>query len=76
LLEPPSRYFVEVLSYFVEDPIKKEKLKEFISKDAVIILILFISYRMGNLSFIDIVSERREQCLNSYGTLTNNKSYL
>jgi hypothetical protein len=30
-MEPPSRYFMEVLSYFVEDSMLKEKLLEFAS---------------------------------------------
>ena len=31
-MEPPSRYFMHVLSFFVESKIHKEKLKEFASK--------------------------------------------
>ena len=32
LLEPPSRYFMKVLSHFVDDPMHKAKLQEFSSK--------------------------------------------
>jgi sulfite reductase alpha subunit-like flavoprotein len=35
LMEPPSRYFVQTLSSFVEEAKKKEKLREFASKNAV-----------------------------------------
>jgi hypothetical protein len=35
LLDPPSRYFVKTLSFFVEDSKKAEKLKEFASKTSV-----------------------------------------
>ena len=32
LMEPPSRYFMHVLSFFVESDIHREKLQEFSSK--------------------------------------------
>ena len=32
LMEPPSRYFMNVLSHFVEDDLHKDKLKEFCSQ--------------------------------------------
>ena len=32
LMEPPSRYFMHVLSFFVKSDIHKEKLREFASK--------------------------------------------
>ena len=35
LMEPPSRYFVQTLSSFVEEAKKNEKLREFASKNAV-----------------------------------------
>ena len=34
MMEPPSRYFMHVLSFFAGDDIHKEKLKEFASKSA------------------------------------------
>ena len=32
LMEPPSRYFMQVLSSFVEDDLHRQKLEEFCSK--------------------------------------------
>ena len=32
IMEPPSRYFMEILSNYVSDELFKEKLKEFSSK--------------------------------------------
>ena len=32
MMEPPSRYFMSVLSHFVEDQLHKEKLQEFCSQ--------------------------------------------
>ena len=35
LMDPPSRYFIKTLSFFVEDSKRAEKLKEFASKTSV-----------------------------------------
>ena len=35
LMDPPSRYFCEVMSFFVEDKQRAEKLREFASKTSV-----------------------------------------
>ena len=35
IMDPPSRYFLKTLSFFVNDPKKAEKLKEFASKTSV-----------------------------------------
>ena len=43
VIEPPSRYFMEVLSYFVKDEQHISKLREFCSKTTVKLLFCFIS---------------------------------
>lgn len=35
LMEPPSRYFVKTLSFFIKDEKRAEKLREFASKTSV-----------------------------------------
>ena len=35
IMDPPSRYFLKTLSFFVSDPKRAEKLREFASKTSV-----------------------------------------
>ena len=55
IMDPPSRYFCEVLSNFVEDKQKAEKLREFSSKTAVRISGNNFIFRKANRSITDIV---------------------
>jgi len=38
LMDPPSRYFIKTLSFFVSDSKRAEKLREFASKTSVLII--------------------------------------
>ena len=60
-MDPPSRYFVKTLSFFIEDSKRAEKLKEFASKTSVRNLETYLfAYRKGKVNTTDIVSEKRE----------------
>ncbi|CDW72589.1 nadph-dependent diflavin oxidoreductase 1 [Stylonychia lemnae] len=50
LMDPPSRYFVKILSFFVEDKQRAEKLKEFASKTSVITF-FFICFQEGKSEY-------------------------
>ena len=69
-MDPPSRYFVKTLSFFVGDEKRAEKLKEFASKTAVRIFwlcFLFLSNGLlmnllfflgGEIRILQVLCER------------------